>query len=59
VEGDPRIKQALDGVALSLLTIVLHAPKGRYGFIYTAFDEGGLVAYRVGHDFHTVTKDIP
>ena len=59
VEGDPRIKKALDGVDLSLLTIVLHAPKGRYGFVYTAFDKGGLVDYRVGHDFHTVTKDIP
>ena len=59
VEGDPRVKKALDGVELSLLTIILHPPKGRYGFIYTAFDEGGLVAYRVGHDFTTVTKDIP
>jgi hypothetical protein len=58
VEGDPRIRQALDGVELSLLTIILHPPKGRYGFIYTAFDEGGLVDYRVGHDFSSVTKDI-
>lgn len=59
VEGDPRIRKALDGVDLSLLTIILHPPKDRYGFIYTAFDEGGLVDYRVGHDFSTVTKDIP
>lgn len=59
VETDQGIRKALDGLDLSLLTIILNAPKGCYGFLYAAFDEGGLADYRVGHDFHAVGKGLP
>jgi hypothetical protein len=59
VETDPRIHKALDGLKVSILTIILHPPKGCYGFLYAAFDEKGLVDYRTGHDFHAVAKGLP
>lgn len=59
VETDQRIERALDGIELSLLTIILNPPKGCYGFLYAAFDADGLVDYRTGHDFHAVAKGLP
>lgn len=59
VETDPRILKAIHGIHLSILTIILGAPRDAYGFVYVAFDEGGLAEYRVGHDYHTVTRGIP
>jgi hypothetical protein len=58
IETDARVKAALHGIDLSLLTIVLRPPADCYGFLYTAFDAGGLADYRVGHDYHTITKGI-
>ena len=59
IETDERIHSALDGLDISILTIVLHPPKGCYGFLYAAFDAGGLVEYRTGHDFNVVAKGLP
>jgi hypothetical protein len=59
VETDPRIERALGGLEVSLLTIILHPPKGCYGFLYAAFDEDGLKDYRVGLDFASVAKGLP
>ncbi len=59
MEGDERIRKALHGVRLSLLTIVLEAPKACYGFVYAAFDDKGLSDYRVGHDYRSVAKGLP
>ena len=59
IETDARIAKALDGVAVSILTIILHPPKGCYGFLYAAFDENGLADYRTGHEFQTVAKNLP
>lgn len=59
VETDPRIERALGGLEVSLLTIILHPPKGCYGFLYAAFDEDGLKDYRVGVDFASVAKGLP
>lgn len=59
IETDARIHAALDGVELSILTIILHPPKGCYGFLYAAFDKDGLADYRTGHDFHAVAKGLP
>lgn len=59
IETDPRIKAALKGLDLSVLSIILHPPKGCYGFLYAAFDANGLSDYRTGHDFHAVTKGMP
>lgn len=58
IETDARIARALDGLEVSVLTIVLNAPKGCYGFLYAAFDADGLVEYRTGHDFHAVAKGV-
>ena len=58
VETDEKLRAALGGARLSLLTIILHPPKDCYGFIYAAFDEAGLADYRVGHDYDEVTRDI-
>lgn len=59
IETDRRIARALDGLEVSILTIILHPPKGCYGFLYAAFDVDGLVDYRTGHDFHAVAKGLP
>lgn len=59
VESDARIQEAIDGIELSILSIILGAPEGAYGFVYVAFDQAGLADYRVGHDFNTVTEGIP
>jgi hypothetical protein len=59
IETDPRIERALGGLEVSILTIILHPPKGCYGFLYAAFDADGLVDYRTGHDFHAVAKGLP
>ncbi len=59
IETDARIAKALDGLEVSILTIILHPPKGCYGFLYAAFDAGGLVDYRTGHDFQAVAKGLP
>lgn len=58
IETHPRIKEALAGVEVSLLLIILGAPKDAYGFLYAAFDRSGLSDYRVGHDYHTITRGI-
>lgn len=58
VETDERVLEAVRGLELSLLTIILNAPEGAYGFLYVAFDASGLKEYRVGHDYHTVTRDL-
>ncbi len=59
VEDDPRILAATKGAKVSLLCIILNPPPERYGFIYVAFDDAGLADYRLGHDYATVTKDMP
>lgn len=59
VESDERIRKAVRGIDISLLTIVLHAPKGAYGFLYTAFDGTGLKDYRVGRDYQAVADGVP
>ena len=59
VETDPRIERALGGLEVSLLTIILHPPKGCYGFIYAPFDGDGLKDYRVGVDFASMAKGLP
>lgn len=59
VETDPRIRRALAGVEVSLLTIILHPPKGCYGFLYAAFDRDGLKDYRVGVDLQAVARGLP
>lgn len=50
VETDARIREAVRGQKVSLLTVVEDPPPGRYAYIFAAFDEGGLADYRVGHD---------
>lgn len=59
IETDARIRDALEGLSVSILTIVLNPPKGCYGFLYASFDEGGLADFRTGHDFHAVAKGLP
>jgi hypothetical protein len=59
VETDARIHDALGGIDVSLLTIILHPPKGCYGFLYAAFDDEGLKDYRVGVDFASVSRGLP
>ena len=59
VETDPRLERALQGFELSILTIILHPPKGCYGFLYAAFDADGLKDYRVGFDFASVVRGLP
>jgi hypothetical protein len=59
VETDPRIERALGGLEVSLLTVILHPPKGCYGFLYAAFDEDGLKDYRVGFDFASIARGLP
>lgn len=58
VETDPRIDRALRGIDVSILSIILHPPKGCYGFLYAAFDADGLKDYRVGFDYASVTKGL-
>lgn len=59
VEADDRIREAVKGIDVSMLTIILNAPKGAYGFLYTSFDGDGLRDYRVGRDYASVTQDLP
>ena len=58
VESNPEVQQAVAGLELSILAIVLHPPKGSYGFTYVAFDGNGLSDYRVGFDYEAVTRGI-
>jgi hypothetical protein len=59
VESDERVLAATRGLQLSLLAIILNAPKDAYGFLYVAFDGEGLQDYRVGHDYGAVTTGMP
>jgi hypothetical protein len=59
IETDARLQRALNGLEVSVLTIVLNPPKGCYGFLYVSFDKGGLADFRTGHDFGSITKDLP
>ena len=59
IETDPRIDRALQGLEVSILTIITHPPKGCYGFLYAAFDQDGLKDYRVGYDFASVARGLP
>lgn len=58
VESDPSVQEAMTGIALSVLTIVLEPPEGRYGFFFTSFDGKGLSEYRVGYDYEAVTRGM-
>lgn len=58
VEEDRGITRAVEGIELSILAIVLGAPKGCYGFVYVHFDGDGLAEYRVGYDYAAVTKGV-
>lgn len=58
VETDPEVLAAVKGLDISVLAIILDSPKGRYGFLYVAFDGTGLSEYRVGFDFDAVTKGL-
>lgn len=58
VEDDERVLAATRGLDVGLLTIILRPPPGTYGFMYVAFDGGGLCDYRVGHDYAAVAKGI-
>lgn len=59
IETDERVGRALDGLEVSILTIILGPPKGCYGFLYVSFDADGLADYRTGHDFQAVAKGLP
>ncbi len=58
VETDPRIAKALQGIQLSILTIITDGPADTYGFLYVRFDGKGLADYRVGGDYQAVTEGI-
>ncbi|HUR61878.1 MAG TPA: SCP2 sterol-binding domain-containing protein [Candidatus Thermoplasmatota archaeon] len=46
---DPRVQEAVQGVKLRLLTRILDAPEGRYGYLWADFDGTGLAEGRMGH----------
>lgn len=50
--------EAVKGLKLSLLTVVLNAPDDTFGFVYVAFEDG-LKSYRVGKDYEAVTAGLP
>lgn len=49
MRSDPRVQAALKGVKLRLLTRILDAPPGRYGYLWADFDGEGLADGRMGH----------
>jgi putative sterol carrier protein len=48
VESDERVLAATRGLQLSLLAIILNAPKDAYGFLYVAFDYAVFAAIQRG-----------
>lgn len=58
VETDPDIAKAVQGLKLSILTILTDCPPETYGFLYVRFDGSGLADYRVGRDYETVADGI-
>jgi putative sterol carrier protein len=58
IESDERIKKVLNGVDLSILSIIADGPKGAYGFLYVHYDGQGLAEYRVGHEYSAVAGGI-
>lgn len=47
---DPRVKEAVQGIRLRLLTRIRGAPEGRYDYLWAAFDGTGLAEGRMGHE---------
>lgn len=58
VERDEDVQKAVKGLDLSILAIILEAPKECYGFVYVRFEKGQLAEYRVGHDYDKVTHGL-
>jgi hypothetical protein len=56
---DPRIREAVRGIEVRLLTRIHDAPKGRYGYLYAAFDGTGLSDGRMGHAGDGVLETLP
>jgi len=40
LRSDPRVKEAVEGLNVSVLTRITGAPEGRYAWLYATFDDG-------------------
>jgi hypothetical protein len=49
MRSDPRVREALQGVKVRLLTRITGAPEGRYDYLWADFDGAGLADGRMGH----------
>lgn len=58
IEADEGVAEAVEGLDLSILAIILDRPDGCYGFIFVRFEDGALAEYRVGHDYMAVTHGL-
>lgn len=47
---DPRVKAAVKGVKLAVLTRIENPPHGRYNYLYARFDGTTLADGRMGHE---------
>jgi hypothetical protein len=56
---DPRVAEAVDGIALRLLIHIKDPPAGRYQFLYAHFDGKGLADGRMGHDGDGTLETLP
>src|SRR5437870_193469 len=45
---DPRVKAAVQGTEVSVMTLIRDAPPDRYEWLYAAFDGTGLADARMG-----------
>ncbi len=59
LENDETVRNAMRGVSIRLLTIIVNGPPETFQFIYADVQEGELVAYRVGANYEEVTKGLP
>jgi hypothetical protein len=50
LRSDPAVQEALRGVKVRLLTRILEAPPGRYGYLWAEFDGSGLADTRMGQE---------
>lgn len=57
LRSDPRVREAVAGLNVSVLTRITGAPEGRYAWLYATFDDG-QVEGKMGKD-DTALADLP
>ncbi|MCA1819482.1 MAG: SCP2 sterol-binding domain-containing protein [Thermoplasmatota archaeon] len=59
LRSDPRVREAVQGISVSVLTRVTGAAGRRYDWLYASFDAGALADASMGHDGDEAFAKLP